>query len=66
MDLAKDLLESAGGKIILPTDVLIADKFAEDAKTDTVQAGDVPDGWMVRSGFRASVAPLSKSDCDAW
>ena len=48
VDLAKELLASAGGKILLPTDVLIADKFAEDAKTDTVQAGEVPDGWMVR------------------
>ena len=48
MDLAKDLMSSSGGKIILPTDVIIADKFAEDAKTDTVQSGDVPDGWMVR------------------
>lgn len=48
MDLAKELLKSAGDKIILPTDVIVADKFAEDAKTDTVQTGDVPDGWMVR------------------
>ena len=48
VDLAKDLMSSSGGKIILPTDVIIADKFAEDAKTDTVQSGDVPDGWMVR------------------
>jgi phosphoglycerate kinase len=46
VDLAKELLQSAGDKIILPTDVIIADKFAEDAKTDTVQTGDVPDGWM--------------------
>jgi phosphoglycerate kinase len=46
VDLAKDLMSSSGGKIILPTDVIIADKFAEDAKTDTVQSGDVPDGWM--------------------
>ncbi len=48
VDLAKELLKSAGDKIILPTDVIVADKFAEDAKTDTVQTGDVPDGWMVR------------------
>jgi Phosphoglycerate kinase len=48
VDLAKELMSSSGGKIILPTDVIIADKFAEDAKTDTVQSGDVPDGWMVR------------------
>jgi len=46
VDLAKELLASAGDKILLPTDVLIADKFDESANTDTVKSGDVPDGWM--------------------
>jgi phosphoglycerate kinase len=46
VELADGLMKEAGGKIILPSDVIIADKFAEDAKTDTVQSGDVPDGWM--------------------
>ena len=37
-----------GDRIILPTDVLIADKFAPDANTKVVQSGEIPDGWMVR------------------
>ena len=57
VDLAKDLMSSSGGKIILPTDVIIADKFAEDAKTDTVQSGDVPDGWMVRPSQTLNPCP---------
>ncbi|MBW0101491.1 phosphoglycerate kinase [Pseudonocardia sp. KRD291] len=38
------LLES--GKIVLPTDVVVADRFAADADTRTVAVGEIPDGWM--------------------
>ncbi|MEX2280736.1 MAG: phosphoglycerate kinase [Acidimicrobiia bacterium] len=35
-----------GRKIRLPSDIVIADRFAEDAEHRTVSAGDMPDGWM--------------------
>jgi len=35
-----------GVKILLPTDVVIADKFAADANTKIVSVDDIPDGWM--------------------
>lgn len=35
-----------GHKIRLPSDIVIADRFAEDADHRTVSAGDMPDGWM--------------------
>lgn len=38
------LLES--GKIVLPTDVVVADAFAADAATDTVAVDAIPDKWM--------------------
>ncbi|MAE69687.1 MAG: phosphoglycerate kinase [Gemmatimonadetes bacterium] len=39
--------ESAGCKLLLPVDFLIADRFAEDASTRTIEAtGGVPEGWM--------------------
>ncbi|MFB9743675.1 phosphoglycerate kinase [Pseudonocardia sulfidoxydans] len=41
---ARKLLES--GKIILPSDVVVADAFAADAKTKLVAADEIPDGWM--------------------
>jgi len=47
--LATELMAKAkakGVKIILPTDVLLADKFAADAKTQVVKANAIPDGWM--------------------
>jgi phosphoglycerate kinase len=40
----RTLLES--GKIVLPTDVLVADAFAADADRQTVTADAIPDGWF--------------------
>jgi phosphoglycerate kinase len=37
------LLES--GKIVLPTDVVVADDFSAEANTRTVGAKEIPDGW---------------------
>ena len=51
LDLAKKLEAAAkekGVEFILPTDVIAADKFDENAETQVVAAGDIPDGWMVR------------------
>lgn len=47
--IAKELLElakSKGSDLRLPTDVLIADRDAEDAVTDVVPAGTIPDDRM--------------------
>jgi phosphoglycerate kinase len=46
VELAKSLMEKADGKIVLPTDVVIADNFAPDANAKTVSVNDIPDGWM--------------------
>jgi phosphoglycerate kinase len=46
LELAKRLLEEFGDKLMLPTDVVAADRFAEDAQTQTVQANAIPDGWQ--------------------
>jgi phosphoglycerate kinase len=43
VDNCRRLLES--GKIVLPTDVVIADDFSAEANTRTVAADAVPDGW---------------------
>jgi phosphoglycerate kinase len=46
VDVCARLLEASGGAIQLPRDVVIASAFAADADTDTVPAGEIPDGWM--------------------
>ncbi len=45
IDLAKQIMEKGKGKLVLPVDTVIADKFANDANTQIVE-GDIPDGWM--------------------
>ncbi|MBW1605946.1 phosphoglycerate kinase [Lactobacillus sp. Sy-1] len=45
IDLAKQILQKAGDKLVLPVDNVVADKFANDAKTEIVE-GDIPDGMM--------------------
>jgi len=47
--LAKEILEkakAAGVSLLLPVDHVIADAFAEDANTETVNEDAIKDGWM--------------------
>jgi len=49
VELAKELMataEKTGVELLLPTDVVLADKFAADAKTQICAADAIPDGWM--------------------
>jgi phosphoglycerate kinase len=49
LELASKLEKIAAEKgidFILPTDVIVADKFAADANTKTVSVDAIPDGWM--------------------
>jgi phosphoglycerate kinase len=46
IDTCKKLLADAGDKILLPSDVVIADRFAADAATETVLVADIREGWM--------------------
>ena len=50
LDLAKALVKNAaekGVKLLLPTDVVVADKYDADAQIRTVAADQIPDDWMV-------------------
>lgn len=49
LELARSLEAKAkekGVELLLPTDVVIADKFSADANTQVVSADAIPDGWM--------------------
>jgi phosphoglycerate kinase len=46
IDTCKKLLAEAGDKILLPSDIVIADKFAADAETHTVLATQLRESWM--------------------
>jgi phosphoglycerate kinase len=49
IDTAKEVMakaEKLGKQILLPSDIVVADKFAPDAETQIVAADAIPDGWM--------------------
>mgnify|MGYP001131371527 CR=1 FL=1 len=45
VQVAKDLIEKAGDKLILPVDTVINNAFAEEGDIKVVE-GDIPDGYM--------------------
>lgn len=45
IDLAKQIMEKAGDKLVLPVDNVCATKFDNDAPTKVFE-GDIPDGYM--------------------
>jgi phosphoglycerate kinase len=45
VDTCRRLLADAGDKLVLPTDIVVADDFSADANTRTVRADAIPDGW---------------------
>ncbi|WP_300561442.1 phosphoglycerate kinase [Companilactobacillus sp.] len=46
VDLAKDLLQKAGDKIVLPVDHIVAKEFSNDAEATTTDGVDIPDDEM--------------------
>merc|ERR1712084_85724 len=49
VDTAKAVMEKAeklGKKILLPSDIVVADKFDAEAETQIVAADAIPEGWM--------------------
>jgi phosphoglycerate kinase len=43
---ARRAMDGGRGEIVLPVDIVIADRFAADSETRVVPADAIPDGWM--------------------
>merc|ERR1712087_815405 len=54
-----------GSTFILPSDVIVADKFAAEANTQIVAQDPIPDGWMGLDNGPAATAEIQKelADC---
>lgn len=55
IELAKELIEKAGDKLVLPIDNVVAEKFDNNAPNQVVE-GDIPDGYMALDIGPKSVA----------
>jgi phosphoglycerate kinase len=47
VETAKAIMSKAGGKLILPVDAVIADKFEAEANSKVVDADKIPAGWRM-------------------
>jgi phosphoglycerate kinase len=59
LDTAAGLLKSAGDKLVLPVDCVIADRFDAEAQSKVVPVDQVPDGWRILDIGPATVAHFS-------
>lgn len=46
IEMAKEYMEKAGDKLVLPVDNVVADRFAEDAETKVVDSDKIPSDWQ--------------------
>ena len=59
------LAKEKGVELILPNEILVADKFAADANTQVVSADAIPEGWMGLDNGPAATTMIQQklSDC---
>ena len=65
LDIASQFLEQAGGKIMLPSDVVIADDFSANASYKTVSVDQVRPGWQVLDIGMKTVSTYTAEMADA-
>lgn len=65
IETAKELLASGSGKIFLPVDAVIADKFDAEAEQKTIDAGNVPAGWRILDIGPKTIEKFGKEVSDA-
>lgn len=62
---AKEILASGSEKLVLPVDLVIADKFDNEAETKVIPTGNVPAGWRVLDVGPETVKLFSKYVAEA-
>jgi phosphoglycerate kinase len=65
LETAKELMKDASGKLMLPVDMVLGDKFDAEAASKTMDAGNVPAGWRVLDIGPKTVEAFSKVVKDA-
>jgi phosphoglycerate kinase len=65
IETAKKIIANAGGKLLLPVDAVIADKFEAEAASQVVDVDKIPVGWRIMDIGPKSVALFSDALKDA-
>jgi phosphoglycerate kinase len=60
LETAKSLLKDAGSKLMLPVDVVLADKFDAEAQSKAAKVGNVEAGWRILDIGPETVAAYAK------
>lgn len=60
LDTARELLAEGGNRLRLPVDVVIADRFDNDAERRVMSMGSVPEGWRILDIGPETVETFSK------
>ncbi|MBM2843308.1 MAG: pgk [Anaerolineales bacterium] len=61
LESARTILESAGDRLLLPTDVVAADAFAAEAARKTISLGEIPSGWRAMDIGPATVRRFTEA-----
>jgi len=61
LDTARELLQEGGARLRLPVDVVIADRFENDATSKVIETGPVPDGWRILDIGPEAVSAYAKA-----
>ena len=65
LDTARELLQEAGSRLRLPVDVVIANRFDNDAESKVMAMAPVPEGWRILDIGPETVAAYDKVLHDA-
>ncbi|HLE15265.1 MAG TPA: phosphoglycerate kinase [Anaerolineales bacterium] len=65
LDTARELLAKGKNRLRLPVDVVIADRFENDAEKKVIEMGPIPDGWRIMDIGPHSIEAYSKIIGDA-
>ncbi|MDI6697177.1 MAG: phosphoglycerate kinase [Anaerolineales bacterium] len=65
LETAREILQDAGPRLRLPVDVVIADKFDNNANMKIIDVGAVPEGWAILDIGPETVAAYAKVIKDA-
>lgn len=61
VETARSIMSKAGGKLLLPVDAVIADKFEAEAQSKVVAVDKVPPGWRIMDIGPKSIEAFKKA-----